>query len=407
MSRRGAVQAIADKRIEDLDLVWVGNSQFNPTLLGYIEGAPPVPSENLTVKRNYNGASSVTLTKSDDVDYSWKRSEQSASGNHVEFFAGLAGESLGGVGLVEKLEEHKKGVAGEGNWASGKAADSKISSHSINHTSDTLSLRGQMENKAKFPHLGKRFIPKNVGYALVISGLADVFITKLARSGRMIGYQITPVEDVPPDINTITFLINPAYAMAGSLDGLTGTKATSDRFFGHVPTMRAQYGSAYPASFYRLGEAYDLKQQIERQDKAREAYFENFDSTKVQRSQLSGQIEKGDLPGSISVHQAVNATQGSAEDDKKAGEKRAERNKKRRTSKRRGHGRMPARKKRPRSKNSLPVCKSATTRAQVCTRGKPKWRRSSRDQASATSSTIMSGMRTAGCGSTPSSFQAR
>ena len=37
-----------DKRIEELELRWIGNAQFLPTLLGYIEGAPPVPSENLT-----------------------------------------------------------------------------------------------------------------------------------------------------------------------------------------------------------------------------------------------------------------------------------------------------------------------------------------------------------------------
>jgi len=43
--------------------------------------------------------------------------------------------------------------------------------------------------------------------------------------------------------------------MNGSLDGLTGSNATSDRFFRHVPEMRNQYGSLYPASYYRLQEA--------------------------------------------------------------------------------------------------------------------------------------------------------
>ena len=38
----------------------------------------------------------------------------------------------------------------------------------------------------------------------------------------MIGYQVLPVEGIPPDINTITFVINPAYTMSGSLDGMTG-----------------------------------------------------------------------------------------------------------------------------------------------------------------------------------------
>ncbi|MEE9302423.1 MAG: hypothetical protein V3U84_01430, partial [Thiotrichaceae bacterium] len=64
-----------------------------------------------------------------------------------------------------------------------------------------------------------------------------------------------------------------------SLDGLTGTQATSGRFFKHVPEMRAQYGSLYPASYYRLQEAYALKDKIQKQDKLREAYFNNFDIT--------------------------------------------------------------------------------------------------------------------------------
>ena len=61
-------------------------------------------------------------------------------------------------------------------------------------------------------------MPKNVGYALVISGMADVYITKLKRSGRMVSYDVRPVEDVPLDVNTITFQINPAYTLNGSLD---------------------------------------------------------------------------------------------------------------------------------------------------------------------------------------------
>ena len=144
---------------------------------------------------------------------------------------------------------------------------------------DTLALRGEQEPSTKFPVLGKRFVPKNVGYALVVSAMADVFVTRLARSKRIISTEMRPVEGVPLDINTITFQMNPAYTMNGSLDGLTGSQATSERYFHHVPEMRAQYGSLYPASYYRLKEAYDLKQQIQQWDKDRESYFWNFDVT--------------------------------------------------------------------------------------------------------------------------------
>lgn len=139
--------------------------------------------------------------------------------------------------------------------------------------------------------MGTRFIPKNIGYALVVSAIADVFVTRLARSGKMVGYQVQPVDGIPPDVNTITFLMNPAYTMNGSLDGMTGSSATSDRFFKHVPEMRSQYGSLYPASYYRLQEAYDLKRQIEAEDKRRESYFSNFDVRLVDETSLNRNID--------------------------------------------------------------------------------------------------------------------
>jgi hypothetical protein len=47
--------------------------------LGYIEGAPPVPSENLTLADDYNGATSVELTMTEDVRFNWTRSQDSGS----------------------------------------------------------------------------------------------------------------------------------------------------------------------------------------------------------------------------------------------------------------------------------------------------------------------------------------
>ena len=113
----------------------------------------------------------------------------------------------------------------------------------------------------------------------------------------MIGYQVLPVEGVPLDVNTITFLINPAYTMAGSLDGLTGSRATSDRFFRHVPEMRSQFGSLYPASYFRLKEAYDLKTQIDEQDKLHQAYFNQFNAGLVDETSLNRQVNDSSRDG--------------------------------------------------------------------------------------------------------------
>ncbi|NEO74886.1 LamG-like jellyroll fold domain-containing protein [Moorena sp. SIO4G3] len=299
------VELLPDKRIETLELKWIGNAQFAPTLLGYIEGAPPVPSENLTVEIDYTSATSVELAMSEDVEFSWNRSQDVGLGAYLELFYGAAGDVYGGIGVETKLGEWKAGFKGNLDSSYQWQNKSNITSSSALSMSDLLELRGTPESTVKFPHLGQRFIPKNVGYALVVSGLADVFITRLQRSKKMIGYQVQPVDGIPPDVNTITFLINPAYTMNGSLDGMTGSSPSSDRFFRHVPEMRAQYGSLYPASYYRLQEAYDLKQQIENEDKRRESYFAQFNASVsglfLDEIFLNRRIDSGEAPQTIGV----------------------------------------------------------------------------------------------------------
>lgn len=277
------VMLLPDKRIEPLELLWIGNAQFEPTLLGYIEGAPPVPSENLTVEENYNGATSVELTQSDDVVYSWSRERDSGFGKTFSAFAGFRNALFYQVGNFSFTAlEGEVGYQGDRLVESNTLANSNISASSNSSATDRLELRGALERTAKFDHLGKRFIPKNVGYALVVSGLADVYITRLSRSRKMVSYQLLPNQDVPLDVNTITFLMNPAYVMNGSLDGQVGSSAADDRFYSHVTEMRSQMGSRYPASYYRLQEAYDLRQRIEQLDAERQAYFASFESTNLE-----------------------------------------------------------------------------------------------------------------------------
>jgi hypothetical protein len=306
------VRLLAEQRVEALDLRWVGNAQFQPTLLGYIEGPPPVPSENLTLNASYNGAASVELSTSDDVTFQWNRAKDDKFGSTTDFFMGFDQQVKleqgvpGILGFSSDVNKLKLGAKLSGGGTTGSTHSSTIGAQSSLKMTDRLELRGTLEEQPRFPQLGSRFIPKSVGYALVVSGLADVFITSLKRSGRMVGYEVVPNNDIEPDVNTVSFLINPAYTMAGSLDGLTGSKPTSDRFFAHVPELRAQYGSRYPASYYRLKEAYDLKQQIAEQDRSREAYFFNFDARiktlgPVGDDDLAREIDKGAAPTSVSV----------------------------------------------------------------------------------------------------------
>jgi hypothetical protein len=318
------VTLLPDKRIETLELKWIGNAQFAPTLLGYIEGPPPVPSENLTLSDDYNGATSVELTISEDVAFSWNRAQDSGLGANAEVFVGGDTEMNAGLGLTTKIGAMRAGFKGNLDFSYQFQNESSITSSSSLSMTDKLELRGTPEESTKFPHLGTRFIPKNIGYALVVSALADVFVTRLARTGKMVGYQVQPVDGIPPDVNTITFLMNPAYTMNGSLDGMTGSSATSDRFFKHVPEMRSQYGSLYPASYYRLQEAYDLKRQIEAEDKRRESYFSNFDVRLVDETSLDRNIDSGPAPSTIGVQREEDkpSTEMTEEEKKKAEEEK-------------------------------------------------------------------------------------
>jgi len=323
------VTLLPDKRIETLELKWIGNAQFAPTLLGYIEGPPPVPSENLTLSDDYNGATSVELTISEDVEFSWNRAQDHGLGATTDTFTGAGGTMsilTAPMGMGSSIETSTRvGFKGNLDFSYQYQNESNITSSSSLSMTDKLELRGTPEETTKFPHLGTRFIPKNIGYALVVSALADVFVTRLARSGRMVGYQVQPVDGIPPDVNTITFLMNPAYTMNGSLDGMTGSSATSDRFFKHLPEMRSQYGSLYPASYYRLKEAYDLKRQIEAEDKRRESYFSNFD-VRSNGTSLDRNIDSGPAPTSIGVQREEDkpSTQMTDEEKKKEQDQKVE-----------------------------------------------------------------------------------
>lgn len=227
------------------------------------------------VEENYDGAAAVQLTSTEDISFSWTRSQESGFGFDIEAVLGVS--SSVEVGFIV-MTEIDAGVGLTGNIAGSYSLlnEGTTTLDISNVFQDRLALRGELESPPQFPHLGRRYVPKNVGYALVASSLADVFVLRLQRSRRMVSYQVAPVPDLPPQVNTITFLMNPAYRLNGSLDGQVGTAAAEDRFYGQVPEQRAQFGSQLPASYFRLQEAAQLQAEIRRQDREREALFINY-----------------------------------------------------------------------------------------------------------------------------------
>jgi hypothetical protein len=291
------IETLQDQRIESLEVRWVGNAQFEPTLLGYIESAPPVPSENLTLSDSYDNASAVQLTSTENVTYSWTRSEDIGIGFDLEAILGTSLTVEVGL-LVTTSVEAGIGLTGSLSGSYSLLDEGTTTLDVANIFQDRLALRGEQESVAQFPHLGRRYVPKNVGYALVVSSLADVFVLRLQRSRRMVSYQIAPVPDLPPQVNTITFLVNPAYIQNGTLDGQIGTSAADERFFGHVPEMRSQFGSQVPASYFRIQEAAQLQAELQRQDREREALFFNYNSRAVNFgaiNRVSGDINEDNV----------------------------------------------------------------------------------------------------------------
>ncbi|MGG6242058.1 LamG-like jellyroll fold domain-containing protein [Nodosilinea sp. AN01ver1] len=276
-----AIYLLQDQRIESLEVRWVGNAQFDPTLLGYIEGAPPVPSENLTEAESYDGTAAIQLNATENVRYSWTRAQEAGLGIDVNAILGTAAEASFGVAVTTSVSG---GFGFTGNLSSTYSLldEGTVTLDIATALQDRLSLRGSLETTARFPRLGRRYVPKNVGYALVVSSLADVFVLRLRRSRRMVSYQVAPVPDLPPQVNTVTFLINPAYQQNGTLDGQVGTEAADDRVYAAVPSLRAQYGSQFPASYFRIREAAELEAQIRRQDREREAIFVNYNSRAIE-----------------------------------------------------------------------------------------------------------------------------
>ena len=82
--RGSRLHLVTGFKVGDLVTEWVGQVQTDPQLKGFVEGAPPVPSENFLSGSDYTGRSTVTLTRSDDTTYTYASSEEAGSSVSVE-----------------------------------------------------------------------------------------------------------------------------------------------------------------------------------------------------------------------------------------------------------------------------------------------------------------------------------
>jgi len=274
----------------DLDLVYVGQAQSDPTLIGYIEGAPPVPSENLTRAywssnfsySAYDGNSSVAVMDAEDTLTTFQGSYD--RGFDLSYFAALGigmdieinvgqGVAFGGFVDMEtnplKVRWNVMGqVKGDSTWSS---LESKaITIGTTKSASNSLALRGRWEDAGTLLNnaVGRRYLPHNTGYALVTSGVANVFALRLRTNGALLGLRMIPDPDIPEDFNILHFKIRRDYTKQGTLDGMVGFVPDPD-----WPTANQRRGS-----YFRPIEVANLEADIEAYETRLQANYETFDA---------------------------------------------------------------------------------------------------------------------------------
>ncbi|MFG2845924.1 LamG-like jellyroll fold domain-containing protein [Kitasatospora sp. NPDC048296] len=285
--REGRWHLVTGYKVGNLVSEWVGQVQFDPQLIGYVEGAPPVPSENLTPntvdpdRSTYDSIASVEFTEAEEVVHSLssakERSVDAAFGfalsNEVDVDMWMITAPLG-FGIAKSMAKAKvsAGVRGTLEFSNSWAEETAVSQGENTTRAMKVELAGSWEDPLKPLNaaLGRRYVPANTGFALVQSQTADVFALRLAHSGALVAYRIQPNPDIPKDWNVIPFPVNPRYTKQGTLDGAVGYdergKVLDPDYTG------ARDNGEY--SYYKPREAYAIKRRIQREQQRLRSYYE-------------------------------------------------------------------------------------------------------------------------------------
>ncbi|KAI8253575.1 hypothetical protein K4K58_007098 [Colletotrichum sp. SAR11_239] len=248
-------------RIGALKTEWVRQVQTSPTLVGFIEGAPPVPVDSF-ISKDKAPTSSVKFKQSTKCTYTYSARAEVSTDKEVssKVGAGIDWEVEAGMGVETKIAEGSIGVSRT------RAVD--VSAGMVNNEVHASSTNINMEMGVQLTSIWKDgddtkkqagFEPSNTGLALIESEVADVFALRLQMRGSIapvVAYQMRPNPDIPKDRNLVSFEINPTYTKQGCLDGRRG--ATNDLDY---PALSS---APKDASYYKPTEAYALRERIRR-----------------------------------------------------------------------------------------------------------------------------------------------
>ncbi|WKU43003.1 LamG-like jellyroll fold domain-containing protein [Streptomyces sp. VNUA116] len=311
--RDGRWHLVTGYKAGDLVSEWVGQVQFDPQLIGYIEGAPPVPSENLTPntidpdRATYDGIASVEFTQAEQVVHSLSSAKERsvdaafsfALSNEVDVDMWMIAAPLG-FGVAKSMAKAKVsvGVRGSLEFSNSWADETAVSQGENTSRAMKVDLSGSWEDPLKPLNatVGRRYIPVNTGFALVQSQTADVFALRLAHSGSLVAYRIQPNPDIPKDWNVVPFPINPRYTKQGTLDGTVGYdergKVLDPDYAG--ARDRGEY------SYYKPREAYAIKRRIQREQQRLRGYYESVSTethTPDPTAERAGRVLGGAIGG--------------------------------------------------------------------------------------------------------------
>ncbi|RSM52236.1 hypothetical protein DMH03_40885 [Amycolatopsis sp. WAC 01376] len=270
----------------ETDLVYLGQIQTRPTLIGYIEGAPPVPSENLSRPlydspfgyNSYQDASTVTVRAEESTSVKFTSSDyKTALKMEIDTKAGVAAKWADSASVLAWTHlltagTGKIGARHKSNLETARQRDETYLSAWTRTTTDTLGLRGMWEqarpDRSDYlnPVVGRRYQPLNLGYALVESMTADLYAMRLHSTGAMVGKMVLPDLDLPPDRTILTFQIDPRYVKNGTLDGKVGL--VNDPDFPRADVARGSY--------FKPDEAYRLAAKIAKSDAALRSRYDRF-----------------------------------------------------------------------------------------------------------------------------------
>jgi hypothetical protein len=289
-------------KVGDLDLHYIGQVQSAPTLIGYIEGAPPVPSENATrayytspaMYTAYDSAASVKLVEAENTVQIYSAESNRGFNQNWDLGSGLGyktkfenGTALGAFFSTTTLDFEcfilgRLSIENNYDYLSGGGAEIETARTLTNK----IGTVGDWEkpNEVLNPDLGRRYKFANVGYALVRSGVANMYSMRMRKTGTLMGITLMPDPDIKEDYNVIMFELNPTYTKQGSLDGKIGFKNDPD-----FPAADQERGS-----YFNPKEVNNLVKQIEAHEARIAANYAQFRAGELGRREKGTHFQEDD-----------------------------------------------------------------------------------------------------------------